>query len=225
MYDPETGRFLQPDPVHNETAGIDSYDRYSYVSGNPVNFTDPTGESAVSQSVLHIKKMNVGQSLERMAFISKERANWLGNRFKGVSWHNTFHHFHYSTMDIITGYLVLTGALCQGATDSSYCGVLSYMAYVHKRRIQERKHKSRHDPFFKWEHNPSQGGTGKIIDFGSGDNTADASFPVGSASDEDLYFAIAEGKLNYSPDSPNDDINDIRKTLLWYYFRDAGDAP
>jgi len=32
--------------------------------------------------VLHIKKMNVGQSLERMAFISKERANWIGSRFK-----------------------------------------------------------------------------------------------------------------------------------------------
>jgi RHS repeat-associated protein len=44
IYDPETGRFLQPDPVHTDQPGQDNWDRYQYVWNNPVNFSDPTGE-------------------------------------------------------------------------------------------------------------------------------------------------------------------------------------
>ena len=40
---------MQTDPVFTERAGFDSYDPYSYVASNPVNFTDPTGESWLSQ--------------------------------------------------------------------------------------------------------------------------------------------------------------------------------
>ena len=43
-YDQMTGRFMQTDPVFAERRGFDSYDPYSYVASNPVNFTDPTGE-------------------------------------------------------------------------------------------------------------------------------------------------------------------------------------
>ena len=44
-YDPDTGRFLQPDPVHTAQPGQDNWDRYAYVWNNPVNFTDSTGMS------------------------------------------------------------------------------------------------------------------------------------------------------------------------------------
>ena len=52
LYDQETGRFLQPDPVHSEHVGYDNYDRYQYVHSNPVNFTDPTGETALVTAML-----------------------------------------------------------------------------------------------------------------------------------------------------------------------------
>jgi RHS repeat-associated protein len=39
MYDPRLGRFLQPDPIGYG----DGMNRYAYVGGDPVNFTDPSG--------------------------------------------------------------------------------------------------------------------------------------------------------------------------------------
>jgi len=43
-YDPELGRFIQPDsivPVASQ--GVQAYDRYAYVNNNPVRYTDPSG--------------------------------------------------------------------------------------------------------------------------------------------------------------------------------------
>jgi len=49
-YDQMTGRFMQTDPVFAERRGFDSYDPYSYVASNPINFTDPSGASWLSQA-------------------------------------------------------------------------------------------------------------------------------------------------------------------------------
>jgi len=43
-YDPEIGRFIQPDSiVPSATQGVQAYDRFAYVSNNPLRYTDPTG--------------------------------------------------------------------------------------------------------------------------------------------------------------------------------------
>ncbi|CAL4869723.1 hypothetical protein MMA231_04015 (plasmid) [Asticcacaulis sp. MM231] len=44
IYDPRYGRFLQTDPVGSE----DDLNLYAYVKGDPVNGSDPTGQSTVS---------------------------------------------------------------------------------------------------------------------------------------------------------------------------------
>jgi RHS repeat-associated protein len=42
FYDPETGRWTQPDPL-NQPADLRQANRYAYVGGDPVNLVDPTG--------------------------------------------------------------------------------------------------------------------------------------------------------------------------------------
>lgn len=41
--DSTIGRFLYADPCIQEASNSQSYNRYSYVSNNPLSYTDPTG--------------------------------------------------------------------------------------------------------------------------------------------------------------------------------------
>ena len=43
MYDPSQRRFISPDPLVSAPSNAQSYNRYSYVWNNPLNFTDPSG--------------------------------------------------------------------------------------------------------------------------------------------------------------------------------------
>jgi len=45
-YDPQLGRFLQPDPFVPEAGNPQTLNRYSYVNNNPLGYTDPTGLAA-----------------------------------------------------------------------------------------------------------------------------------------------------------------------------------
>jgi RHS repeat-associated protein len=52
IYDPELGRMLSPDPVVQVPEYSQNFNRYSYVMNNPLNLTDPTGFSWIS-NVFH----------------------------------------------------------------------------------------------------------------------------------------------------------------------------
>ncbi|WP_249332093.1 M35 family metallo-endopeptidase, partial [Pseudoalteromonas rubra] len=43
IYDADTGRFMQADPVVQAPANLQNYNRYSYVLNNPMSYTDPSG--------------------------------------------------------------------------------------------------------------------------------------------------------------------------------------
>jgi RHS repeat-associated protein len=43
IYDPETRRFLTPDPIIENPFNSQSLNRYAYVQNNPTTYTDPTG--------------------------------------------------------------------------------------------------------------------------------------------------------------------------------------
>ncbi len=46
-YDPALGRFLEPDPVVGSPHDPEAFNRYAYARDNPVNITDPDGQSPV----------------------------------------------------------------------------------------------------------------------------------------------------------------------------------
>ena len=46
VYDPQLGRFLSPDPMVQAPSNSQSWNRYAYVSNNPLRFTDPSGYSS-----------------------------------------------------------------------------------------------------------------------------------------------------------------------------------
>jgi len=69
-YDPEIGRFTQPDPFVQDPADPQSLNRYSYVRNNPVNLVDPTGYSfwskffgAVAAVVVGVATAGLGSGL------------------------------------------------------------------------------------------------------------------------------------------------------------------
>lgn len=49
-YDPELGRFIQPDTEIPDLSNPQSYNRYSYVLNNPLRYTDPSGHEDVQTS-------------------------------------------------------------------------------------------------------------------------------------------------------------------------------
>jgi len=44
-YDPELGRFTQPDTIVPNPSNPQDFNRYSYCNNNPINYTDPSGHS------------------------------------------------------------------------------------------------------------------------------------------------------------------------------------
>ena len=44
LYDPQTGRFLSPDPYVQDPANTQGYNRYAYALNNPLRYVDPSGE-------------------------------------------------------------------------------------------------------------------------------------------------------------------------------------
>jgi RHS repeat-associated protein len=52
FYDPDAGRFTTQDLVEGLLENPQSLNRYAYALGNPVNYTDPSGESSWSVTVI-----------------------------------------------------------------------------------------------------------------------------------------------------------------------------
>jgi RHS repeat-associated protein len=75
-YDPELGRFIQPDTIIPDLSNPQSYNRYSYVLNNPLRYTDPTGH--ISQKELDDLTAAAGKLHGRDWLNYAEAANDLG---------------------------------------------------------------------------------------------------------------------------------------------------
>jgi len=52
-YDPRTGQFMSPDTIVPDPNNLFDYNRYLYVRGNPLRFTDPTGHFTDQEIMTH----------------------------------------------------------------------------------------------------------------------------------------------------------------------------
>jgi RHS repeat-associated protein len=57
-YDPELGRFIQPDTIVPYPDDPQSFNRYSYARNNPIRYVDPTGHSFIDSIQKLIGKLN-----------------------------------------------------------------------------------------------------------------------------------------------------------------------
>ena len=64
LYDPATGRFLNPDPLVQDPTSTQSFNRYSYCLNNPLRYTDPTG-----RNILHITYGGNNQLNNKKSFL------------------------------------------------------------------------------------------------------------------------------------------------------------
>jgi len=46
FYDPQLGRWIQPDTIVPGSQGVQAWDRFAYVNNNPLKYTDPSGHFA-----------------------------------------------------------------------------------------------------------------------------------------------------------------------------------
>jgi len=52
LYDPALGRFLMPDPMVQDPASTQNFNRYSYCLNNPLKYTDERGEYFILDSFI-----------------------------------------------------------------------------------------------------------------------------------------------------------------------------
>jgi RHS repeat-associated protein len=74
-YDPELGRFIQPDTIIPDFSNPQSYNRYSYVLNNPLRYNDPSGHSLKDYIVGMLGLSEVAAKWDRDAW-----AKNVGNR-------------------------------------------------------------------------------------------------------------------------------------------------
>ena len=90
-YDPELGRFIQPDTIYPDLFDPQMLNRYSYVGNNPISYTDPTGHadahfflsssgaSSARHSSLLSGPANASSQSTFSIFFQNVRANWWGD--------------------------------------------------------------------------------------------------------------------------------------------------
>jgi RHS repeat-associated protein len=78
-YDPQLGRFIQPDSVIPDLFNPQSYNRYSYVLNNPLRYTDPNGRWA--QEVADWWQAMVGAAT---GYMSASPSHWIWNGSVGT---------------------------------------------------------------------------------------------------------------------------------------------
>ena len=74
-YDPVTGQFVSPDTLVPDATNLFDYNRYMYVRGNPLKYTDPSGHYSVDELMQHFGV----DSFDALMALFSERGKYAGN--------------------------------------------------------------------------------------------------------------------------------------------------
>ena len=90
IYDPSVGRFLSPDPLVQDPASTQNFNRYSYCLNNPLKYTDPSGEIVWELALIagHIAGM-VNMYMHKDA-IESSHSDWTFMKYYGIGFLSGF---------------------------------------------------------------------------------------------------------------------------------------
>ena len=94
LYDPVIARFFSPDNFVQAPEFTQSYNRYSYCLNNPLQYTDPSGESFLADFLY-----GVCTFLTLPARITTEGVSWLNDHINGNVKADGY--FHFSILTIL----------------------------------------------------------------------------------------------------------------------------
>ncbi|ALU44081.1 SpvB/TcaC N-terminal domain-containing protein [Pseudoalteromonas rubra] len=122
IYDAETGRFMQADPVVQAPSNLQNYNAYSYVLNNPLSYTDPSGYlfsalKKVNKKLKPFTSLIVGVGL---IYITGGTASWFASSWYGAA---TAGAISGAAGAAANGGNILKGALTGAASAAAFYGV------------------------------------------------------------------------------------------------------
>ena len=136
LYDPQTGRFLSPDPYVQDPANTQSYNRYAYALNNPLKYTDPSGEAIYTTNNSDewkrlIRFLAAGGTLDDF-----DHSGWTMLDGTGAWGAFGFDDLNDTGYELITGFLA--GGTIQQTGEASYSlGELSVLSVRHESLAQK----------------------------------------------------------------------------------------
>lgn len=102
-YNPEMGRFINADGIIGANEDILGYNLYAYVSNNPVNFSDPTGQSVWSWAKNKILKPMASGILQSFVDAGKPfGADFVAEAGHGTGYKGKLNMFGITVIDLGT---------------------------------------------------------------------------------------------------------------------------
>ena len=90
LYDPVIARFFSPDNFVQAPEFTQSYNRYSYCLNNPLQYTDPSGESFIANFLYSICSF-----LTLPARVTTEGISWINDQINGSAKADGYFHSDY----------------------------------------------------------------------------------------------------------------------------------
>lgn len=120
-YDPQLGRFIQPDTVVQDLSDPQFLNRYSYVRNNPVNMVDPTGNFAFLAVLgAMLVKAAIGAAIGAFTSVALGAATGQIHSFKDVG--------RFAAVGAATGTVGGVGAFAFGAGGLGLTGIAKGIA-------------------------------------------------------------------------------------------------